>query len=291
MIWSVVSKEEMDGYAIPPVFKYYREVVGKENIKLAVVEESDPLDFVKPDDIVLLRTASPDLISSISRKKVRSTAESIECYKLAGNKSALSSFLKSHGVLVPRVYPYPYSELTESGNYFVKPNFGAESFGITRDNICLGKTAVERQIRVMETTYEFMGPPIVEDFILGLDATVAVYRTSSNELKAHAIGIECNEVCGIQTHAGKFGYDEYCYAITGKWREQLCEISRKVFDILGLKHHARIDFRVTPEGEFYLIDVNLIPGIGPSAHFAKCLLLTENLSYRDAINAIIESAS
>ena len=46
MIWSVVSKSEMEGFGTSPVFRFYREVLGKENIKLAVVDEDDELDFV-----------------------------------------------------------------------------------------------------------------------------------------------------------------------------------------------------------------------------------------------------
>ena len=73
MIWTIVSKGEMEVYAIPPVFQYYREVVGRENIRLAVVDDNDPLDFVMENDIVLLRTASKNLIDTIERKGVATT--------------------------------------------------------------------------------------------------------------------------------------------------------------------------------------------------------------------------
>ena len=54
MIWSIVSKDEMDNYGTSNVFKFYREALGRESIKLAVVDETDSLDFVSEDDIVLL---------------------------------------------------------------------------------------------------------------------------------------------------------------------------------------------------------------------------------------------
>ena len=132
---------------------------------------------------------------------------------------------------------------------------------------------------------------IVEDFIEGTDCTVACYYSpEDNEIKTHAIMVECDEVGGIQTHKGKFDYNEYCYALKGDIGRNVCEISKKVFDILRIKHHARIDYRVSSDGKPYLIDVNLLPGLGPSAHFSKCLLLTENISYADTIKAIIKSS-
>ena len=86
MIWAIVTKEEMEGYKIPPVFQYYREVVGKENIKLAVVDEDDKLEFLEEDDIVLLRTASERIISKIQEKKIKTTAEDFSTYELVKDK-------------------------------------------------------------------------------------------------------------------------------------------------------------------------------------------------------------
>lgn len=286
MIWAVVSKSEMEGYDIPPVFQYYREVVGKENIRLAVVSEDDPLCFIQEDDVVLLRTASNPLIKTILDKKVKTTAEKHEIYNLANDKFQLSKFLTKNGVLVPKQYDHEPRNYDNA--FFVKPRFGSESFGISSHNICATWRYVER---VSKSITDQCGQPVViEDFIDGVDCTVACYATPSG-IKTHAIIVECEETGGIQTHTGKFAYNEYCHAITGNDNDRICDISRNIFKILGIKHHARIDFRKGLDGKFYLIDVNLIPGLGPSAHFSKCLLLTENISYSDAINAVLQSAS
>ena len=50
MIWSITSKEEMENYGISSVFKYYREALGKDNVKLAVVDENDKLDFLQKEE-------------------------------------------------------------------------------------------------------------------------------------------------------------------------------------------------------------------------------------------------
>lgn len=287
MIWTIVSKAEMEGYAIPPVFQYYREVVGRENIRLAVVDEDDPLDFVGEKDIVLLRTASRSLIETIEAKGVPTTAEHYSVYQQASDKAELARLLCEHGIKVPR--QYNIGHLQPGSTYFVKPRFGSESFGITEYNICHSKEDVKFQVmRLQELGYE----SVIEGFIEGNDATVACYYDpQSDRVCAHAIAVDCETKGAIQTHKGKFDYNEYCYALKGSIGWKACAMSKYVFDLLGIRHHARIDFRFTENGEVYLIDVNLLPGLGPSAHFSKCLLLTENISYVDTIMNILKSAT
>ena len=99
MIWSIVSKDEMENYGTSNVFKFYREALGRENIKLTVVDETDSLDFVSEDDIVLLRTASKLLIDTIRKKGVKTTAEDFDVYSLADDKLQISRFLLSKGIL------------------------------------------------------------------------------------------------------------------------------------------------------------------------------------------------
>lgn len=45
MIWSITSKKEMEELNTPSVFRFYQEALGKDNIQLAVVEETDSLDL------------------------------------------------------------------------------------------------------------------------------------------------------------------------------------------------------------------------------------------------------
>ena len=44
------------------VFRFNEEALGRDNIKLAVVDENNDLGFVKPDDIIISRTFNRNLI-------------------------------------------------------------------------------------------------------------------------------------------------------------------------------------------------------------------------------------
>ena len=287
MIWSRVSKDEMEGYSIPPVFQYYREVIGKDNIRLAVVDRNDPLEFVERGDVVLLRTVDERLIEAIKSRGASTTAESYELYQRVWDKKILAKFLAEYNILVPR--QYELHEVESGKTYFVKPRYGSESFGITPSCICNSKEEVVAQVQRIKD--ELNEECVIEEFIVGVDCTTACYRDSDDMVMTHSIMVECDEIGGIQTHDGKFAYNEYCSALKGTMSEYADLVSYKVFRLLNIRHHARIDYRLSKDGRMYLIDVNLMPGLGPSAHFSKCLLLTRNLSYADSINRIIESAS
>lgn len=277
----------MENYKIPPIFKYYREVVGKDKIRLAIVNDDDELNFVDKDqDIVLLRSANKNIVNCIKDKRLISTAEDFSIYKIVRDKKNIGKLFVESKIQVPR--QFNVAEIEEGKKYFVKPRFGSESFGITRDCLCSSKDEVRTQVKRIER--ECNQEALIEEFIEGIDCTCACAWNTEGELETYAIKVENDEIGGIQTHEGKFNYDEYCSALTGHEKEELYDITRKVVKLLGIKHHARIDFRMTENGDFYLIDVNLLPGLGPTAHFAKCMLLDGDKSYKTAIWTIIKSS-
>lgn len=283
MIWSIVHKPEMqDGTT--PIFRFYQEVIGKENIRLAVVDEDDRLDFVSKDDTVLVRTANRRLWRTISSKRVRSTLEYQWSYDLAKDKASLATFLSERGISVP--CQFGIDEIVDGEMYFVKPRFGSDSKGISDLSVCKSKKDVARQIAMISE--EFGQESVIEEFVDGVDCTVSCWK-DRDAIQTCAIDIECDgSTGGIQTFGGKLNIDEYCSALNDSDVEK---VARDVFSMMGIKHYARIDFRRDKSGRYYLIDVNLMPGLGPLAHFPKSLLLVRNLSYRDAIKAVISSAT
>lgn len=279
MIWSIVHKPEMaDG--TEPIFRYYKEALGKDNVSLAIVDEDDCLDFVKPDDVILVRTMNEKLWKTISEKDARNTLESCLAYSLANDKAALSLLLDAHGILVPTMHEQ--SLVLDGGMYFVKPRFGSDSRGIDDGSICRSRGEVERRVSLLGRDC------VVEDFIEGVDCTVACW-VKEGEVKTCAIQVECDGVDGgIQTFDNKLHINEFCSVMHDPDMERT---AKDVFSLMGLKHYARIDFRRDSLGRCYLIDVNLMPGIGPLAHFPKCLLLGRNYSYRDTMHTIINTAT
>lgn len=286
MIWSVVSKEEIENFGTSNVFKFYREALGRDNITLAIVDETDNLDFVSKDDIVLLRTASKQLIDTIRDKGAKTTAEDYDTYYLAGDKIQISRFLLSKGIHAPA---HQFIDSVEDGKvYFVKPLYGSDSKGVTEKNICKSKEEVIQRVTDIDRHYNCKA--IIEEFIDGKEYTVACFNIDG-QMRTFPIEVDCSATFGIQTEDGKANYAECGIPLQGNDRNEINTIAKKAFGVLGVKHHARIDFRRGKDGKFYVIDVNLIPGLGPTGDLARCLLLTENYSYTDAVRMVIASAT
>ena len=286
MIWSIVSKDEMDNYGTSNVFKFYREALGRYSIKLAVVNETDSLDFVSEDDIVLLRTASKLLVDTIRKKGVKTTAEDFDVYSLADDKLQMNRFLLSKGILASQ--HRSLDNIKEGIVYFVKPRFGSDSKGVTESSICTSREDVVKQVTVINHTCN--GNAVIENFIDGKEYTVSVLNIGGY-IYCFPIEVDCSGTHGIQTQLGKSLFSECGVTLEYDERKELKALSERVFEELGVKHHARIDFRRDKDGKLYVIDVNLIPGLGPTGDLARCLLLSENYSYTDALKMVIASAS
>lgn len=270
----------------PPVFRFYREAIGRSNIRLAEVDETDALDFVSEDDTILLRSANEKLVGTIMRKGIRSTAESSMLYELVKDKKRVGDFLREHGVPVP---PQCQIDTLEDGvAYFVKPRYGSDSLGITADNICRTKEKALNLMRLMKS--RFRQEPLVEKFIQGREYTVACCRLEDGCFTA-AIGVDCDATDGIQTQTGKANYMETGFPLAEDEKREVTLVAKDVFNCLRIKHHCRIDMRRDSDGKLYVIDINLIPGLAPTGDWARCLLLDCNYSYRDALRVVLASAS
>ena len=285
MIWSITSKKEMEELNTPSVFRYYQEALGRENIQLAVVDETDNLDFISKEDIVLLRTASELLINTIRKKGVRTTAEDFRKYELVRDKAKLARWLTMNGIRVPHQYHQVFG--LHGKTYFVKPRYGSDSVGISELNIC--HTADEIRVQTKKLDPKGKGDVVIEDFINGREFTVVCIK--GFPLRTFVMEVICTTNGGIQTYESKKNYMEVGCKVYGDLDDRAKRIASDVFSSLGLQHHARIDMRCDNEGNLYVIDVNLLPGLGPIGDLARCLLLTENMSYIDALKAVIASAS
>lgn len=286
MIWSIVSKDEMENFGTSNVFKFYQEALGRDSIKLTVVDEKDNLDFVSENDIVLLRTASKSLIATIRKKGVKTTAEDYDTYYLADDKLQMSRFLLSKGILAST-----HRSLDNVKNgivYFVKPRFGSDSKGVTEKSICKSMDEVKKQIYFIN--HSCKSEAVIEEFIDGREYTIAGFYIDG-KLYSYPIEVSCGDTFGIQTKAGKAAFAEYGLKLKDNERKEINAITERVFEELGVKHHARIDFRRNLNGKLYVIDVNLIPGLGPTGDLARCLLLDANYSYTDALKMVIASAT
>ena len=63
----------------------------------------------------------------------------------------------------------------------------------------------------------------------------------------------------------------------------------RMFRILGLRNYARVDFRMTPEGEIYLLEANSLPGMTASSLVPKSAK-ARGIGFPQLLQIIIEDA-
>ncbi len=101
------------------------------------------------------------------------------------------------------------------------------------------------------------GKVMIEEFIKGKDLTVGILKGEPLPV------IEIRPKKGIYDYESKYtkGMSEYIIIKDEALTKKLHEISKKIYRVLSLKDFARIDFRLSEEGEIYFLEVNTIPGM------------------------------
>jgi len=72
-------------------------------------------------------------------------------------------------------------------------------------------------------------------------------------------------------------------------KERIALASLKVFKILGCRDFARLDFRVSPEGVAYFLEINPLPGLGT---YSDLVIMAQKLgwTHQGLIQAVLEAA-
>ena len=87
--------------------------------------------------------------------------------------------------------------------------------------------------------------------------------------------------------SGKEGAQEICPApISDKQQKTLGEAAMRFHRALGLDVYSRSDFILGPDGEFYCLEVNTLPGMTPNSLIPKAAKI-EGLSYPELCEKIV----
>lgn len=281
----ITTDSDRDFYISGRNKNFLTEVLGERNVSFVAINEDDDLSFIGCADVVLVQTRNLRMIEKIKQSGARHTAESDFTILYTKNKDAVKDFILSKENI-----PYPVTISVDNEKcveypVFVKPLLGEDSNGVDEKSLC--RTIEEVKSKVEELKSHGMYP-IIEKFIDGQDATVAVLQNEDGKLEAYPISIMLNTSNNIMTHVAKMSEEEICSICDNA---KLVEYAKRAFKAVGCKHYMRIDFRLDKNGEPYLIDFNLFPGLGPTDHFCKCLSLCGNFSYGDVIKKILSTAT
>ena len=166
---------------------------------------------------------------------------------------------------------------------FVKPTDGGSSFGVTKVK------TVEDFDKAVDYAFSEGNMLIAEAAVVGRELTCAVYFDGKENIALPVIEI-ITENEFFDYEAKYQGHSrEVCPAqIPDALRDEIQEVSKKIYSHLGCAGLVRVDYIASEEG-LYFLEVNTIPGM-TSASLVPQMVRAAGLSMTDFLTTVIENS-
>lgn len=213
------------------------------------------------------------------------------------DKQLTNMALGRAGIPVPQSLLATRIESVESHSLrfplIAKPNFEGSSKGVDQDSVASDQ---DQLLRVLERLLgQYPSGILIEEFIEGRDVTVPYIEGVGVLEPAHY------EFAGPPRRYSIYDYDlkqnrpddvqVVCpAAISDKTRKLLASHTKKAVEVLGVRDFCRVDYRVTPQGDPVLIEVNALPSLEPGAAIYLAASRKGLTSIEETLNAILKSA-
>lgn len=181
----------------------------------------------------------------------------------------------------------------------VKPAHEDASLGVDFDAVVSNLAELRRRVAWVVQTYH--QPAIVEEYIEGRELNVAVVGDQIPfALPISEITFDIPEhLPKICTYNAKWvaGSDDYqwtagaqCPALLDEaLTRQIQSLAVSAFRVMGCRDYGRVDFRLSPDNQPYILEVNPNPDISPDAGLARSARASGR-TYTQLIGEVIHSA-
>jgi len=221
---------------------------------------------------------------------------------VALDKALCKRVLSTHRVRTPRsMVITPGMAVRTAGLKFpviVKPNAEGSSKGISE--ISVAKTPKELRARVSEAVALYNQPMLAEEYIAGREFTVGILGNGEEPRVFRPMEIVYRAPTQGDYHVYSYGvkqnykrYIDYrCPAdIDEKTETEMADTARRIYDALGCRDFSRIDFRLSPEGKLYFIEINPLPGLAPGYSDYPMLAEFNGVSYDELVLGVLRAGA
>ncbi|HLY19821.1 MAG TPA: hypothetical protein VKR61_21490 [Bryobacteraceae bacterium] len=251
------------------------------------------------------RSYEPNIPALLELMKVRYTGSGPEALLLCKDKALAKKVLAYHRVHLPRfVVSHRLSPLRSLKRFtypaFVKPVGEESSDGISKASFVRDEGEAIERIRFIHQKFEC--DVLIEAYIEGRELYVGVLGTRRlTVLPPREIFFENvpEDVPKFATYHAKWN-DSY----RKKWgitngpakelppatQESLRKLARNVYRWLKIRGFGRLDVRLTPNGELFVIEANPNPSLAQDEDFAQSAA-AGGMDYDALIQAILETAA
>ena len=232
------------------------------------------------------------LQAKLSEMGIPYTGSGPHASALAMDKWESQKFFAQAGIPVPKsvFLPKNYDDVVrEIGrNIVVKPCAGGSTVGVT---IIPQLTPQNLNDALNLARESYAGEVIAEEYIPGREITCAVWENDGKTEALPVIEIKPHE--GYYDYANKYtkGATEYiCPAeIDDETAKRIGDYAVKAHNALGCRGYSRADFRLTPENEAYILEVNTAPGMTATSLVPKAAKAI-GISMAEFVKAIMNMA-
>jgi D-alanine-D-alanine ligase len=176
---------------------------------------------------------------------------------LAMDKELSKHLFRAAGVTTPNwlMAPATVEEVTKSLGFpvIVKPSKQGSTVGLS-----LVRNPADLAVAI-EEAFRHDDEVMIEQFIPGRELTVAVLGGEALPVgeifpKHELYDYECKYTAGM-------AHEEFPARLTDEETRRIQDLAVRAFRALKLRGCARLDFRMSPEGEFHCLEANTLPGM------------------------------
>ena len=166
------------------------------------------------------------------------------------------------------------------------------SLGITADNVVFDEASSLR--RLQQLLDEYHAPVLAEEFIDGREFTVALFDGRPllvEEIEIHVepriVGFRAKWEAGSAEYQGTTPV--FVPVITNEQREEMMALAARVWDVIGIRDYARVDFRMDAHGGIHVLEANPNPDISAGSGYRRSLEMA-GIAYPDFITRLLDNA-
>ena len=216
---------------------------------------------------------------------------------VALDKSLAKKVMRQHQILTPRGQSFATGKekLNPEMKFpiILKPNAEGSSKGI-EGSTAVVRTEAELRERVAALLVKY-GPTILaEEYIPGREFTVGLLGDVRPRVlpPMEIVFLDQSQETPVYDYMIKQDFEKHirydCPAkITNEEQKKIERTAREVFSALGCRDVARVDLKMAPTGEVYVIEVNPLPGLTPNYSDLVFISRSANMDYGTLIREIL----